>query len=138
MDTVKSENVSTENTIVLGLIYLFLNILISVAAQLLLKSGMMDLGSFQFSGTTFDYILSMINWKIVGGLFFYASGIIFWLLCLSKLDLSFAYPAATFQYILIFFGSWYFFGENIGFNRIVGMLIISLGVIIISLDYKKS
>ena len=122
----------------MGLVYLLLNLLISVSAQFLLKAGMLELGSFQGQEATLTYLLSMINWKIVGGLFFYASGIVFWLLCLSKLDLSFAYPAATFQYVLIFVGSWYFFDEQVGIMRVLGMLIISLGVIIISLDYRKT
>lgn len=134
-----SQNVATTNNDTLpGLAYLILNLLISVGAQFLLKSGMADLGSFEMSGDLNSYMLSMINWKIVGGLIFYASGIIFWLLCLSKLDLSFAYPAATFQYVLIFIGSWYIFQEQIGIERILGMLIISVGVIVISLDYRKT
>lgn len=129
--------VSKKNDTLFGVLYLFLNIVISVAAQLMLKTGMAKLGSFQVSGDTLLYLFSMINPEIIGGLFFYASGVILWLLCLSKLDLSFAYPAATFQYVLIFVASWYFFSEQISWLRILGMLVIGTGVILISLDYGK-
>ena len=126
-----------KNDTLAGIVYLFLNILISVAAQLMLKAGMANLRSFQVSGDTMQYLFSMINIEIVGGLFFYASGVILWLLCLSKLDLSFAYPAGTFQYVLIFIGSWYFFNEGISWQRILGMFVIGTGVILISFDYGK-
>jgi len=133
-----SQTIASSSQVLIGLIYLMLNLIISVSAQFLLKAGMSDLGSFQVTGDTMTYLLAMINWKIVGGLVLYASGIVFWLLCLSKLDLSFAYPAATFQYVLVFIGSWCIFDEYISWERISGMLIISLGVGIISLDYRKT
>ena len=125
------------DALTMGLLFLLINLVVSAAAQLLLKSGMLDLGSFQFSGEIIDYVMKMLTWKIIGGLFLYASGIAFWILCLSKLDLSFAYPAGTFQYVIIFLGSWFFFNENISMQRIIGMLVIVLGVIVISLDHKK-
>jgi len=124
--------------VILGVFYLIIDILVSVAAQLILKMGMDNLGSFEGSGDTLNYLLSMINIEIVGGLFIYALGVILWLLCLSKLDLSFAYPAATAQYVLIFVTSWYFFNEEISLLRILGMIIIGIGVIVISLDYRKT
>lgn len=125
------------NGMAIGLTYLLLNLLISVSAQLLLKAGMLDLGSFQVSGDSIEYFFAMVNWKIIGGLVFYATGIIFWLLCLSKLELSFAYPVATLQYVLIFFAAWYFFEEDISIERIAGMVVIAIGVIIISLEMKN-
>ena len=125
------------NPFAVGLLFLLINLIVSAGAQLMLKAGMLEIGSFQFSGNFLEYALNMLTWKIIGGLFLYASGIAFWLLCLSKLELSFAYPVSTVQYILIFLGSWIFFQENIGWQRILGMLVICLGVLVISLEHRR-
>ena len=104
----------------IGLVYLMIDILVSVSAQLLLKKGMLELGEFSFSeGGT--YLLSMLNPMIIGGLVLYACGTVGWLLCLTKLDLSFAYPAGTLQYLFIFMGAWWWFDENISLLRIAGI-----------------
>ncbi|MEL7339624.1 MAG: multidrug resistance protein, partial [Bacteroidota bacterium] len=60
-----------------------------------------------------------------------------WLLCLTKLDLSFAYPAGTLQYLFIFMGAWWWFDENISLLRIAGLVVIVIGVIVLALDNKK-
>ena len=122
----------------MGLTYLGLNLLISVAAQFVLKAAMKNLGGFEADGGAMDYFLHMLNWEVIGGLFLYASGTILWLMCLTKLDLSFAYPAATMQYFLIFLGAWWFFGESIGWMKMAGLFVIVGGVIVMSLDKEKS
>ena len=135
---VQDTSISTRNEHNLGLFYLGLNLIISVAAQLMLKSAMANLGGFPEDGQIFDYMAGMITMPVIAGLLFYGAGTIFWLLCLAKLDLSFAYPAGTLQYFLIFIGAWYFFDENISLLRIIGMLVIILGVLVMAKDFKKS
>lgn len=120
----------------LGMIYLLLNLIISVAAQAVLKAAMAELGGFDPANAV-DYFISMLNPMVIGGLLLYGSGTILWLLCLTKLDLSFAYPAATLQYFLVFWSAWYFLGESIGWVRIAALCVITVGVIIMSLDKES-
>ena len=124
-------NVSTDRW--QGIIYLLLNLVVSVAAQFVLKAAVAKLGPVAERDLV-HYILSMVNLPIIFGLLLYASGTILWLLCLTKLDLSFAYPVATIQYLLVFLGAWLLFDETISLQRIIGMLVICLGVLVISLD----
>lgn len=121
----------------LGMIYLLLNLIISVAAQVVLRAAMEQLGGFE-PGNAVGYFISMLNPMVIGGLLLYGSGTILWLLCLTKLDLSFAYPAATLQYFLVFWSSWYFLGESISWMRIGALCVITVGVIIMSLDKESS
>ncbi|WNJ19773.1 EamA family transporter [Pontibacter sp. G13] len=124
----------------LGLLYLGVDILISVAAQFVLKYAMNGLGEFP-TGADADvlgYFWNMVNLPIFIGLGLYGVGQVVWLLCLQKLDLSFAYPVATLQHVLIFVGAWYLFDEQISFLRMVGLGIIMLGVILISTDKTAS
>ncbi|MDX1907261.1 MAG: multidrug resistance protein [Bacteroidia bacterium] len=121
----------------LGLIYLGLNLIISVAAQFVLKAAMARLGGFDAGGDVGAYFLAMINPWIIGGLFLYGSGTVLWLLCLTKLELSFAYPVATVQYLLVFAGAWLILGENIPWLRLAGLAVIGAGVLVISLETRK-
>lgn len=118
----------------LGLLFLGLNLIISVAAQFVLKAGMAKLGAFDPAAGVGEYLFQMVNIQIIGGLVLYGTGTILWLLCLSKLDLSFAYPAATLQYVLIFAGAWLLFEETINWQRLAGLAIILGGVIVIAMD----
>lgn len=128
----------TRSDLWLGLVYLGLNLLISVAAQFVLKAAMLDLGAFESNGEWMAYFLRMINLWVIGGLFLYGLGTILWILCLSKLDLSLAYPVGTLQYLLVFAGAWWWFDEQITGLRLLGMLVICVGVFVMSLDLRKT
>ena len=120
----------------MGWIYLGLNLLVSVIAQLVLKAAMMKVGEFEIDDNWLRYAYGMINIEIIGGLFLYGTGTILWILCLTKLDLSLAYPAGTLQYLLIFAGAWWFFDERITAIRLLGMIVICIGVFIMSVERR--
>lgn len=120
----------------IGLITLFVDICLIVCAQLILKTAMTQIGKFNIEGDIINYILHLFHPLVIIGLMLYGLGTVLWIITISKLDLSYAYPLATVQYFLIFLGSWYFFGEHVPYLRFAGLLVITLGVIIISLDKK--
>jgi len=109
---------------------------VSVIAQLVLKAAMMKVGEFEIDDNWLRYAYGMINIEIIGGLFLYGTGTILWILCLTKLDLSLAYPAGTLQYLLIFAGAWWFFDERITAIRLLGMIVICIGVFIMSVERR--
>lgn len=105
-----------------------------VAGQLLLKVGMSQMGSLEISMAAVPSIvlrMATSPW-VVGGLFVYVSGIFFWLLALNRVDLSYAYPFASLSYVLIFFSSWLMLGERISLSRVMGMIVICLGVVLVA------
>jgi drug/metabolite transporter (DMT)-like permease len=69
---------------------------------------------------------------VLVGTFIYFLGVFFWLYALVKVDLSFAYPFSALSYGLVLLLSWLFLGENIPSLRLIGVLVICLGVIIVS------
>ncbi|PSR13194.1 MAG: 4-amino-4-deoxy-L-arabinose transferase [Bacteroidetes bacterium] len=134
----RSYRVRSRADITLGLLYLGVDILVSVAAQLVLKNAMLRLGAFDAGAGWLNYVATMaLDVEVIGGLSLYGSGMILWILCLSKLDLSLAYPIGTLQYILIFVGAWWLFDEQISPLRLTGMLVICLGAFIMSVDLHK-
>jgi len=110
------------------LLLILVNILLSVGGQLLLKAGMNRVGSFQFTSLVPFFKQVFLSYYIWGGLVLYGLGMVVWLVLLSKVDLSFAYPMLSLGYILILFTSWYFLGEQVTFYRSLGVFLIILGV----------
>jgi multidrug transporter EmrE-like cation transporter len=122
----------------IGFTYLCLNLFLSVAGQMLLKFGMDKTGPFDFTISLSSYLMNMLNFPVVIGTGIYLIGTLFWLLTLCKMDLSYAYPASSLQYPIVFAGAWYFFGETITWLRIGGLICICLGVVVMSLEKEPS
>jgi drug/metabolite transporter (DMT)-like permease len=105
-----------------------------VIGQLLLKKAMNSIGVITPTAGGLPSIALRIATSplVVIGLSCYVLGSFFWLIALSRTDLSFAYPFASLSYVLIFAGSWYFFGEHINSMRLSGLVVIILGVVLVS------
>ena len=99
-------------------------LLFGVTAHVLLKFGVLRVQAQP--EVLFTYL-----WIFVG-LGIYAVGTCFWILCLSRLDLSYAYPFSGVTYVLVFLASWFFFGDNISLQRVGGIVLICIGVVFVS------
>ena len=110
------------------------SVFLNAAAQLLLKAGMERIGYFNFSwGNLIPIGFKVaLNPEIVTGLFCYVFSVIVWLLVLSRVDVSFAYPMISIGYIITAIAGYYLFDEHLTLTRIVGILIIIVGVYLIT------
>jgi drug/metabolite transporter (DMT)-like permease len=118
----------------LAISYILISVIAGAIGQILLKSGMNRMGEVTLTvGDAPSTLLRMaLNPYVVGGLALYACGTIFWLAALSRVDLSYAYPFASLSYVIMLVVSWKLFDENITPLRLVGTLVIALGVLIVS------
>jgi multidrug transporter EmrE-like cation transporter len=118
----------------IAVIYILISVITGAVGQVMLKKGMTTLGPLVISLKEIPSLVLKIamNPFIFFGLLIYVGGILFWLVALSRVDLSFAYPFASLSYVLMFLASWLFLNEQITMLRIIGSLVIILGVIIVS------
>jgi drug/metabolite transporter (DMT)-like permease len=118
----------------IAVVYILVAVLGSAVGQILLKKGMASMGPLTLSVSQFSNILVKIatNPYVVVGLGIYVFGTFFWLTALSRVQLSFAYPFASLSYIIMLVASWSLFKEDISLLRLIGTLVIGLGVLIIS------
>jgi multidrug transporter EmrE-like cation transporter len=116
------------------LLLILLGVLLNAAAQLLLKAGMTQIGHFEFSAANVLPISLKVmgNMPIVTGLCAYVVSVAVWLLVLSRVQVSYAYPMLSIGYIVNAIAAYYFFGEDLSLLRIMGILIIVAGVYLIS------
>jgi len=109
-------------------------VLLNTAAQLLLKAGTNAVGSFAF---TLDTALSTalrlaFNPYILGGLSCYAISLVVWLMALSRTEVSIAYPMLSIGFALNAAIAWWWLGEAISVQRVVGVSIIIVGVFLVA------
>ncbi|MCK4330043.1 EamA family transporter [candidate division WOR-3 bacterium] len=103
-------------------------------AQLFLKKGMMKIGIFNFSiNNVVPITLAVVkNPSILLGLLCYVISVIIWLLVLSRVEVSYAYPFLSIGYIVTAIIGYLAFNENLSITRIAGIVVICIGVILIS------
>lgn len=119
-----------------AIIYILISVLGSAAGQLLLKRGMNAMGPVTLSLNQLPSVIWQMatNLDVFAGLVIYLIGTVFWLAALSRVDLSYAYPIASFQYIIMLVASWMMFDEKITTSRLIGTAIIGVGVFLISVN----
>lgn len=115
-------------------ILILIGVLLNAVAQLLLKKGMMMVGSLSINMTSLlQAIPSLLkNLYIWGGLGSYVISVFVWLIVLSKVEVSFAYPFLSIGYIVTAIIGFYFLGESLSIYKVSGISIICLGIIILS------
>jgi multidrug transporter EmrE-like cation transporter len=109
---------------------IMLGVLLNAAAQLLLKEGMRRIGHFDFVWANVVPIALQVagNLFVIGGLLCYVISVAVWLLVLSRVEVSYAYPLLSVGYIVNAVAGYYLFQENLSVTRITGILIICVGV----------
>lgn len=109
-------------------VFVLLTVLSTVASQVLFKYGVKDLTE---SGVPIYSINSIFSIFILGGLFFSVLSIVSWLIALSKLNLSVAYPFMSLTFPLVLICSIYFFNEPVSMMRWLGIVLIMIGLFLI-------
>lgn len=109
-------------------------VLLGSLAQLLLKAGTTAVGPFAFSSAN----LLPVGWQlatqplIMGGIFAYGLSLVIWIMALSRVEVSIAYPMVSIGYVLTAIAAWQFLGESFSAMRIAGISVIMVGVFIVA------
>jgi multidrug transporter EmrE-like cation transporter len=113
---------------------IMLGVLLNAAAQLFLKEGMRRIGHFEFIWANAVPIALQVagNVFVLGGLLCYVISVAVWLLVLSRVEVSFAYPLLSVGYIVNAVAGYYLFQENLSIMRISGIVVICLGVFLVT------
>ncbi len=113
---------------------IMLGVLLNAGAQLLLKEGMRRIGYFEFAWANAIPIGMQVaaNPFVLLGIFAYIVSVGVWLLVLSRVEVSFAYPLLSVGYIVNAIAGYYLFQENLSVSRITGILIIVAGVYLVT------
>jgi len=117
-----------------NILLILLSVLLAVFGQFFLKKGMMDIGEIPFNLSTPIFLIGKIftSFKLFLGFLLFGLSSIVWLVVLSKVELSFAYPMVSTGYILTILISWKFLGETISPARWIAVVVICAGVALLA------
>ena len=109
-------------------------VLLNAAAQLLLKAGTNSVGQFSFTADNLFPIGIRLasDPYILGGLGCYVVSVVLWIMALSRVEVSLAYPMLSFGYVVNAFAAWHLFGEALTVQRLVGIGTIIVGVFMVA------
>jgi multidrug transporter EmrE-like cation transporter len=111
------------------------SIMLSTLGQFVLKKGANQLGTIgaEAAGHAMQVAISVAtNPYIIGGLGCYALGAVTWIMVLTRVPLSWAYPILALNQVLILLVAWIFLGEQVSALRWAGVMLIISGVFLVS------
>src|SRR5690625_3723035 len=116
----------------MGYFYIFGTIAFTVYGQIMLKwriDKYGDLPADLFDKLQFVLRL-LLDPLILSGFLSAFVAFLFWMASMTKFDISFAYPFMSFAFVLVFIISVFLFGEPITTNKVIGLALIVLGIIV--------
>jgi multidrug transporter EmrE-like cation transporter len=107
---------------------------LNALAQVLLRKATLAL---DINHAIHDENWAVLAWSVVNpflllAMLCYAASIIVWLLVLSKLEVSLAYPFLSIGYVITAVIGYFFLGEAVTLPRIAGIGLICLGLVVLS------
>lgn len=121
------------NSRVLGFTFIIVTLVGVIVGQLCIKSGMLqieDMPDRDYLGTL---IAAFSNIRVLLGLFLAGIAACAWILTLSQLPLSYAYPFMSLTFPTVIYLSSRMFGESISPAGYLGMALIVVGLVIASI-----
>jgi len=111
-----------------------IGVLLNAAAQLLLKAGTNSVGRFEFAASNLLPVGLRLATEphIAAGIGCYVVSVVVWILALSRVEVSIAYPMLSIGYAVNALAAYYLLGEAVTPMRLLGIGIIVLGVFLVA------
>lgn len=116
----------------MNILLILISVLLNCAAQLCIRKGMLLVGEVGMSGLVHHLGVMLSNLWLWAAMLCYAVSILMWMVVLSKVEVSFAYPFLSIGYVVAALVGYYFFDESLTLTRIAGIIVICIGVFLIS------
>lgn len=113
---------------------IFAGVLLNAIAQLLLKAGTNAVGQFEFTAANIVPVGMKLAFQphIVTGVACYVVSLVVWIMGLSRVEVSVAYPMLSIGYLINAIAAWYLFGESLSALRLTGIGFIIVGVFLVA------
>jgi multidrug transporter EmrE-like cation transporter len=104
-------------------------VMLNAVAQLMLKAGTNRVGALDLSYQSLSVLPSLaLSAPILTGLSCYAVSVVVWIVALSRVEVSIAYPMLSIGYIVNAIAAWMLFGEALNPMKLAAIAVISVGV----------
>ncbi len=137
-ESIEAANRPTVSAVSLAL--LIVSVVFAIAGQLTLKSAMEEVGRIgarEVSAASETIKRAIKQPRLWIGLTLFGISALFWLVVLSRVPLSVAYPFVGVSYILIVAFSRLFLHEHVPTLRWIGVIVVALGIAIVGLSFRR-
>ena len=93
---------------------------------------MLLIGEVGMSNLWENIVPMITNWWLWGAVSCYIGSVLLWFVVLSRTEVSYAYMFNALGYVAVAVGGYCLFNENLSLTRIIGILVICIGVIIMA------
>ena len=107
-------------------------VIFNAFAQLSLKAGAEKIGYLDINSNIISSIKLAVNLPIFIGLIFYAISVAIWIIALSRVPVSIAYPLLSLGYIVVSILAYIYFNEPLTIYKFMSMSVIIFGVYLLS------
>ena len=115
------------------MILIVISVTLAAVGQILLKHGMVSVGKISSLASAPSMLLTaFMNPMVLAGLAVFGISAISWLVVLSRVPLSIAYPMVSLGYVFVVIFSWLVFKETVKPITLMGCLMIGIGVFLIA------
>ncbi len=131
---------SPRSSAIISIALILVSVGFAIAGQLTLKAAMDQIGrigSREVSNWTDTVVRSAREPRLWTGLFLFGISSLFWLVVLSRVPLSVAYPFVGVSYVAVVGFSKLVLHEHIPLLRWVGVSVVAAGIVIIGLSFRR-
>jgi len=117
-----------------------ISVCFAVAGQVTLKAAMDEVGPIgeaQLSNPVHTFVRAAQQPLLWAGLALFAISAVFWLVVLSRVPLSIAYPLVGVSYILVVLIAKLVLHESVPALRWVGVVVVALGIAVIGASFRR-
>ncbi len=118
---------------------LVISVVFAVAGQFTLKSAMNEvgrIGATELAAAGDTIARTLKEPRLWLGLTLFGVSALFWLVVLSRVDLSVAYPFVGLSYIIVVLFSRLFLNEHVTALRWLGVVVVAVGITIVGLSFR--
>lgn len=118
----------------LSLVLILTGVVLNALAQVLLKLGANQLGPEPFANRSIieSFIAVLSAWPYWVGFAFYGISLVVWIVALTRVPVTIAYPMLSIGYILNALVARYWLGESLAYSGWMGIAFICLGVTLVA------
>ncbi|WP_462431553.1 SMR family transporter [Bacteroides nordii] len=113
-----------------NMLIIVISVLLNAFAQLFIRKGMLLIGSLTLNIQNIVSLCFKVltNIFLLSGMTCYAISILLWMVVLSRVNVSVAYPLLSIGYIVTAIMAYFLFGETLTLQKVAGIIVICIGV----------
>jgi multidrug transporter EmrE-like cation transporter len=115
-----------------NLIIIFIAVFLSAVGQIFLKIAANIIGPISLKSNVLELLSLSMNIYLLIGLISYFISTIIWIVALSRVSVSIAYPMISLGYVFVALAAWFLFNEPLSPIKLLALGIIIFGIILLA------